>query len=323
MLDWMQGYLHQHDDENPLLSSQWLISDAVGMDRLGLYTSLDRPLSNEELDTLRTNVKRRSQGEPLQYILGKTWFRYIPIIVEKDVLIPRPETEVLVSEVLDHLPKPEKIRSLEYRMVDDEDDSRSISESGSSDGATSGRSPLNTSVTTDGSILVADIGTGSGCIACSLAYEHPDIHVYATDISKSALTLAKKNIDGLGFGSRVDLIECSMATGIEGLNGSFDAIVSNPPYIPTEELKELSKEVIDFEPRIALDGGSDGLDPFRELLIAGKDLLKEDGLLAVELHETTLDYAADLAEISGFHSIAIVKDLAGKDRILKCLKDSM
>lgn len=285
----MQGYLSQHGDERPLISARWLLSDATGLSNMQLYTSIDRPLSPDELDTLRENVKYRAAGEPLQYITGKTSFRHIELMVRKGVLIPRPETEVLVSEVLDNLP------SSKYNV----DDANAESQA-----------PF---------IRVADLCTGSGCIACSLAYENKDVEVVATDISSDCVSLAKENVKMLGLSDRVSVIESDLGDALEG---DFDVVVSNPPYVPTSVLAEIPQEVTVNEPLLALDGGSDGLKCFRRLAEWAYDSLKSDGFLAVELHETTLDAAADFAQQLGYARTKITKDLAGKPRILTAYKSS-
>ncbi len=311
ILEWMQGYLKSHNDPNPRLSSQWLISFATGLSRMELYTSFDRPLSSEELDCLRSAVKRRAAGEPLQYITGEAPFRYLTIKVSPGVLIPRPETEVLVSELLSVLPKPDKVRASEYLNE---------SATSSDDLSAGGDVVIATEPPSSGSeqpILVADLCTGSGCIACALAFEHPKIEVIATDISHGAVEQARANVLCHDLDERVDVIECDLGSGIDQkLMGSFDAVISNPPYIPTSELGALSNEVAGFEPKVALDGGQDGLDIFRRIMMWSLDALKDGGVVAVELHETKLDEARRAACDAGFVEVEIKRDLADKPRIL-------
>lgn len=288
MLEWMTGYLENHSDPDPVVSSRWLISDATGLSMMGLYTNLDRPLSPDELDTLRENVKKRAEGTPLQYITGKTAFRFIDIKIKPGILIPRPETEVLVSEVLARLPRDKFASSDESPETD---------------------------------ILVCDLCTGSGCVAVSLAHENPRLKVIATDISSGCVSLAKENTNDLDLDDRVEIIECDLAEGIDSSYiGTIDAIVSNPPYIPTDDLEKLPAEVEDFEPTLALDGGKDGLDVFRRISAWAIPALKQDGFLACELHEDTLDDAAKIALDDGFTSTEIVKDLGGRPRVLIAYK---
>lgn len=273
-LDWTRGYLERKGDENALLSARALLSFATGLTHLELYTMFDRPLSLSERDILREGVTRRGQGEPLQYISGRAPFRYLDVAVRPGVLIPRPETEVLVDEVL---------RSL--------------------DGVASP--------------LVADIGCGSGCIACSVATELPASTVWATDISLVACDLTQENVCACEVEERVHIIECDLDAGIpHELHGTFDVVASNPPYIPDAVMENLPHEVKDFEPELALAGGVDGLDVFRRLLVSAQRLLKPGGTLVVELHEGSLDGAKALACAHGFAEVRIVVDLAGKPRIL-------
>lgn len=289
MLSWMEGYLSDHGDSDPRVSSRWLVSDVVGLSFMELYTNLDRPLDPDELAELRAYVKRRAAGEPLQYIVGKTGFRHIDVIVREGVLIPRPETEVLVSEVLSRLPRDKHASGDE--ACEDPD------------------------------LLVADLCTGSGCIACSLAHENPRIKVIATDIASECVQLARENATSLGLESHVEVIASDLGEGIDpSLLGSLDAIVSNPPYVPTAVLSDVPPEVSAYEPTLALDGGEDGLDVFRRLAAWSKDALKPGGFLAVELHETTLDAAADIARSEGFAETTIVNDLNGLPRVLVATK---
>lgn len=286
MLSWMEGYLEDHGDTNPQISSRWLISDALGLSKMELYTKCDQPIEPAELDLLRAYVKRRAAGEPLQYITGKTFFRHVEVEVEHGVLIPRPETEVLVSEVLKRLPA--------CRFAADETGAIVANEAGEP-------------------IRVAEVGCGSGCIACSLAYENPMVDVSASDILPEAVSLTARNAEKVGVADRVHPVECDLGSA---LAGPFRAIVSNPPYIPTGIMSELPDEVSSHEPRIALDGGPDGLDVFRRLANWAYGALSHDGFLACELHETCLDEAARIAADIGFSSIDIVNDLVGKPRVL-------
>ena len=218
-LAWCREYLVHHDDENPKLSAEWLLAAATGLTRIELYMHFDRPLTMEERDVLRETLKRRGAGEPLQYISGEAAFRHIVVKTSRGVLIPRPETEVLVDVVLDGLADTDAPRVLE-------------------------------------------VGCGTGCIACSLAKE-AGAQVLATDISPEAVACAQANVEMLGFEELVEVVECDCVAEIAG---SFDCLVSNPPYIPTAELAELPHEVAGFEPRLALDGGPDGLAFFDRLI---------------------------------------------------------
>lgn len=339
-LEWTEGYLADKGDENPRLSAQWLLSEACGLSRTQLFVNFDRPLSEDERGVLRDYVRRRGAGEPLQYITGEVAFRHINAKVRPGVLIPRPETEVLVSEVLAALPTPgprdvawnpeaaeqerEAVAAVK-KALEEAGESVSPSENTESNeteedvvvGGDLGRPSSAGMDETRKSLLVADLCTGSGCIACSLAYEHPDVRVIATDVAPEAVALAKENTEALGLADRVAVLQCSLGSGIgEKRMGTFDAVVSNPPYVPTAVMAGIPREVADFEPTLALDGGADGLDLFRPLAQWAARALKPGGVLACELYEGHMDAARAVAEQAGFVDVHIVDDLTGRPRVL-------
>ena len=329
VLEWIEGYLVQHGDENARVSAQWLVADALGVSRMQLFLDGERPLTSDERSVLRDWTRRRGAGEPLQYITGETGFRHITIKVRPGVLIPRPETEVLVSEALALLPPaPKPQNALDGELL------RRLAELGGMDGGRigidgvrdEGDGGFEASEATAPScsvdeLLVADICTGSGCIACSIAFEHPNTRVIATDISRDAVVLASENASALGLDNRVEVYECDLGYGIDpGLSGLFDLVVSNPPYVPTGVLADMPREVGDFEPVLALDGGDDGLEVFRRLLDWCTSALVPGGAFAFELHETCLDDAAAAARSAGFSDVRIVRDLADRPRVLTARK---
>ena len=372
-LDWTVAYLERHGDEHPRQSAEWLLSHGCGLSRIQLYVSFERDLTLTERDWLRQAVARRGAGEPLQYITGDTAFRHITVKVRPGVLIPRPETEVLVSEVLAELPAPKRRVALDSTidawegdalieaaraeaaqqeaasappmspapasdgMLPEEQDepqappavfesfgSRAADEPEPDDAqpaAATVTAPAPAPAASDAALLVADIGCGSGCIACSLAQEHGDVRVIATDISDEALALARENVRSLGLDAVVRVIRSDLAASIpERYQGRLDAVVSNPPYIPTAVMESLSPEVAAFEPALALDGGADGLDVFRRLVPQALCFLKPGGVFACELHETCLDDAAAIAHAGGFSEVRTAKDLAGRPRVLVAKK---
>ena len=215
ILDWTTSYLERKGDEHPRISAQWLLCAVTGLSRVELYTHFDQPLSPEELAAMHKAIERRVAGEPLQYVTGDTAFRHIIVRCEPEVLIPRPETELLVDFVLDGLPR-------------------------AADGT-----PM--------PALVLEVGTGTGCIACSLARERAKTHVVATDVSPAAIALATRNRDALHLAPYVDIVPSDLAAGIDpALMGHFEALVSNPPYIPSAVIPTLPHEVEGFEPHLAL-----------------------------------------------------------------------
>lgn len=293
-LDWTEGYLERNGDESPRLSAQWLLSEATHLSRIDLYVNFDRPLSRDERDVLRGWVRRRAQGEPLQLICGKAPFRYLSLSVRQGVLIPRPETEVLVSEALGEL---DLSTTVDHMLSSDDGELLSPS---------------------DPEMLRAlDLCTGSGCIACALASEYRAMEVLALDVSDEACALASENVVELGLDERVSVVKSDLFSALdESDEGTFDLIISNPPYIPHALVTTLEAEVLDFEPALALDGGDDGLSFFRCIIDRAPRYLKPDGVLAVELFEESLIEAAVLARKAGFDRVRIASDLAGRDRVL-------
>ena len=332
-LEWTVGYLERSMCENPRLSAEWLLASACKMRRVELYVNYERPLSQLERDLFRDYIKRRVAGEPLQYITGEVGFRHISLKVSQGVLIPRPETEVLVSEALALLPAPDRVCALDSRISETGEfldrkepvkgeflDGEVLVEDTNANADTTDTTDATNKASTnreDTTLLVADIGTGSGCIACSLAYEHPRVHVIATDISPAALKLARENVSALNLGSRIEVLESDLGENVPAqLLGTFDLVVSNPPYIPHAQLAEIPGEVTNFEPALALDGGEDGLVIYRRLLLWCMRALKPGAAFAFELHEDTLEIAAHEALQAGFSDVGIVNDLAGRARVL-------
>lgn len=377
ILDWCEGYLANKGDVSPRHAAQYLLGEAMGLSRIELYTNFDKPLTDEERSTMRTWVARRGAGEPLQLICGTAPFRHMVLEVAPGVLIPRPETEVLVSEVLALFPPPKQISAHAFEDlsavsgqsegVEDSVSEIPVVEIGSiskemssevlaagigsapersetfalKDGVQSSQSQIDgvkqddettaTGIASEmdsGSkpeaIRVIDLCTGSGCIACALATEHPNMEVLALDIAPEALALAQRNVEAQGVADRVSVRESDLlsAVVVDSKNkSSFDVIVSNPPYIPSQVVDTLDAEVSDYEPRLALDGGADGLDLFRRFIGDAYSLLKPGGVLAVELFEESLDQARSIAFDNGFSEARIVQDLTNRPRILIANKD--
>jgi release factor glutamine methyltransferase len=308
-LEWTTNDLARSSEKNPRLAAQWLLCAATGFERIELYTRFDQPLSSEERAKLRQAIERRRAGEPLQYILGKAPFRHLDIKVRSGVLIPRPETEVLVDLVL----KWEQNSRGEHCAPAENDNPTPRQP----------RADSNSSACCPARII--DLCTGSGCIALSLVHEHPSCHVTAIDIDPAAVTLAQENAATLAPDalSRLTIQQGDLATELlsdSSNHAAFDVIVANPPYIPSAILSELPQEVAAFEPQLALDGGADGLDLFRRIVEQATILLKPGGLLAVELHEDTLDRAATIAKNAGFNQVEVHPDLTQRPRFLTAEK---
>lgn len=269
VLTWTTGHFEKKDVDAPRLTAELLLGHVLGCTRVRLYVDLDRPLTAEELATYRGLIGRRIQGEPTQYLVGEKHFYNRTFVVDARVLIPRPETELLVDEVLQHLPPQAPSR-------------------------------------------VLDLCTGSGCIALSLAAERPYASVWAVDLSTDALDVAKLNAERLGVGPRVTLREGDLFRGLPE-DARFDVIVSNPPYVASGELAGLQREV-QREPRLALDGGDDGLVLIRRLVAEAPRWLKAGGHLAMEIGETQGPATLALLQAAGFEDARIVRDLERHDR---------
>jgi len=254
----------------PRFEAEVLLAATLGLDRLRLYTDFDRPLGVDELGRYREAIRRRRAGVPAAYITGHREFWSLDFLVDERVLVPRPETELLVAEVL---------------------------------ATASPTGPF------------AELCTGSGCVACALAEERPEALVDATDLSPGAVTVARENAARLGLAARVTVYEGDL-DGPLPAGRRYAALVGNPPYVPTAELASLPPEV-QAEPRLALDGGPDGLDPIRRILALAPDRLLPGGVLALELDPRQAPIVAgELGRRALGVEGVIHRDLAGLARVV-------
>jgi release factor glutamine methyltransferase len=255
-------------------------------------------------------VKRRGQREPLQHIVGSTSFCGFEVAVNRHVLIPRPETELLAEagwEFLQkhppsniQLPTPSERRASEFRSSRRE-------EAHSQNG--------NQSLLTSAATAALDFGTGSGCIAIALAAKCPAAQVVALEISAEALGLAKANARRNGVGDRIEFV-CGDGFGALKPEGHFDLIISNPPYIPSGEIQSLQPEVRDFDPSGALDGGTDGLDFYRRLATEAAAFLKPDGKIMLEFGDGQAAAVKNLFAAQMWIVEAVREDYSQRQRIL-------
>jgi release factor glutamine methyltransferase len=248
MIQWATGYFKEKEVDSPRLTIELMLAHVTGLSRMNLYMSFDKPLNPTELDALRPMVKRRGKREPLQYILGTTNFFGLELALTPAVLIPRPETELLVEFTL------HRLRELKRH---------------------------------EEALRVLDIGTGSGCIALALAKHLPAAHVVGVDVSADALAVARMNAARLGlanveFHERDILTVQSTSSGDEQFD-PFDVIISNPPYISAGDMNDVEPEVADFEPRFALTDERDGLTFYRRFADVFSTMLSERGFFAVEI----------------------------------------
>ncbi len=269
--------------ENARLDAELLLADVLGIRRLELYTQFDRPVAAEELARFRAFVRRRLKHEPLQYITGDVQFRGLRLGVDRRALIPRPETEVLVGVVLEHL------RSARQR-----------------DAATQG-------------IRVLDLGTGSGAIALALLAEADATCAVATDASLDALALARENADALGVADRLELRHGDLWACIRA-DERFDAIVSNPPYVDAAEAPTLAPEVREWEPADALFAARGGLAVLERIVARAAAHLAPGGLLALELGLGQADtIAAGIGATGAFETPRVTRDLTDRPRIVSAV----
>lgn len=279
LLEWTTQYFDRKSVDSPRLSAEMLLAHVLGVPRIRLYTDYERRVADDHLAAYRELVRRASQQEPIAYLTGKAPFFSLELEVTPSVLIPRPDTETLVENVV------QLCRS------------------------TAGfEAPR-----------VLDLCTGSGAIALAVASRVKNAVVVATDVSPHAIAVAKRNTERLGLTSRIvfhigDLFDAIAATP-EAL--PFDLILANPPYIPSADISHLDASVRDFEPHLALDGGPDGMAFHRAILAACETRLRPNGRVYLEMQFDQGPALADLARSHPFLAdVRVLKDAAGRDRVL-------
>lgn len=268
------------DISNSENEAVWILESVLGLDRLMLHLRKNESVEEPVRRRAMALFERRASREPLQYVLGMQEFCGLDFHVTPDVLIPRPETELLVEVVT-------------QTCAD-------ISEA-----------------------LIADIGTGSGCVAVALARALPKARLYATDCSPQVLALAQENAKRHGVQNRVTFVTGNLLDPIQllGLQRQLDVIVSNPPYIPDADLAALQPEIRLFEPRLALDGGNDGFVFHRRLVREAADFLKSDGLLAIEVGQGQARHVSALAQDGeNYYNVRTFLDMAGIKRVVSARK---
>lgn len=271
-----------------------LLGMATGYDRLALHTRTATPLAPEQVQAFLALMERRAKREPLQYIVGHQEFMGLDFEVTPAVLIPRADTEILVETVLDA----EEDRAAERRAGRDAEESAE-------------NEPL----------WVADIGTGSGAIAITLAAFLPYVRVVAVDLSEEALAVARRNAEAHGVADRITFLCGDGLAPLEPYRGKLHYLVSNPPYIQAEEVLTLEPEVRDWEPRMALTPGEDGLYWYRLFAERAHDFLLPGGMLALEVGMgQSQDVVSLLAESGNWQPALIRSDLGAIERVVFALK---
>ena len=259
---------------NSKLDSEILMAETINKDRKYILLNSNHYLSKKDLNFYNTLIKQRSLGKPIAYLTKKKSFWNSEFLITNDVLIPRPDTELIVENVLSLTKQKNKINIL-------------------------------------------DIGVGSGCILISILKERKNIYGTGIDLSKKCLNLTKMNAIKLKVSSRLKLYK----SDVDKFNlGKYDLIVSNPPYIKTSNIKYLEREVTKFEPKLALDGGLDGLSEMRKVIKKSSELIKKNGKLILEIGFDQKNKVINLLKKEGFYIDSTQKDLANNDRCIVSTK---
>ncbi len=286
LIAWMADAFKKKGLDRPRLLAEDLLAHVIGSTRLKLYTDPERLASEDERAQLRDLVQRALKHEPVQYLVGREHFFGLQMKVDRRVLIPRPSTQTIVEEVLQH----------------------ARAQSG---GVAKGEG-----------ILIADICTGSGCIAIALLKNLPAARAVAADLSADALAVATENAHTHQVADRLDLLQGDLLTPlaqhpVARAERSLRYLVSNPPYIPDHEWDAVEPNVKDHEPHLALRGGTDGLDFIRTVFTSGTPLLQPGGVIAVEVATSHAEAAADLARAqSRLRDIRIIADCDSLPRVI-------
>ena len=262
-----------------------LLTMACKIDHTYYYMHIDEEMPEELQHEVEVLIKKRAERVPLQYITGEQEFMGMTFHVNSNVLIPRQDTECLVELAVEDIRNRKTQNRCESNNTADQKNEQKVK--------------------------VLDLCTGSGCIGISVAKLCPDTEVTLADISEGALSVAKKNAQNLDAG--VTLIKGNL---FENIEGRFDYILSNPPYIPSEVIEGLMPEVKEHEPRLALDGEADGLSFYREIINEAPDYLNPDGRIYFEIGAEQGEDLTHLMNERGFSEVKVHKDLAGLDRIV-------
>lgn len=277
------NYLREKGVDNPRLSAEVLLAFHLRIDRVGLYLNLDQPLHEREVTAYRELIKRRLNREPIQYMTGIQEFWSLDFAVGPQVLIPRPETELLVEQVL-------SLRD-EERLTKSEN------------------------------LRILDLGTGCGVLAVTLARELEGASVWASDVSAEALAIAKINAKKHGVEEKIEFLLSDMWKGLIDSSLVFDVIVSNPPYIASDHISLLAPEVRDHEPRSALDGGEQGMRFIKEIIKEAPKYLNAGGWILLEMDPEQTVISMELMDKNNdYIEKRRIKDYSGHYRVVMARK---
>ena len=260
--------LKQNKTPNPHLDSEMLLSNSIKRDKKHIILNPKEHLNSEQAETFKNLIERRKKGEPVAYLINQKEFWKDKFFVNKNVLIPRPDTELIIEQVIKIYSKDSQLQAL-------------------------------------------DIGTGSGCILLSILKERPNFYGTGIDISKQSINVSKLNAKQLNLTSRVKFFHSSVDNFIIG---KYDLIVSNPPYIKLLNLKYLEKDVIKFEPKLALSGGFDGFSKIRNVINKASSLIKKNGKFVLEIGFNQKNKVKKILKEEGFYINKAIKDYGNNDR---------
>jgi len=262
--------LKKNKTPNPQLDSEVLLSNLIKRDKKYIILNPKDILSPEQAEKFKNLIERRKKGEPVAHLINKKEFWKDEFFVDKDVLIPRPDTELIIEQVLKIYSKNSKLQ-------------------------------------------VLDIGTGSGCILLSLLKERINFYGTGIDISKKSINVSKLNAKQLNLTNRVKFFHSS----VDNFKlGKYDLIVSNPPYIELIKLKYLEKEIVNFEPKLALSGGFDGFSEIRKVISKAKTLIKKNGKFILEIGFNQKNKVRKILKDEGFYVNKAIKDYGNNDRCI-------
>jgi len=262
--------LQKNKISNPQLDSEVLLSSSIKRDKKHIILNPKEFLSSKQLDKFKSLIERRKKGEPIAYLINKKEFWKDEFFVNKDVLIPRPDTELIIEQVLKIYSKDEQLQ-------------------------------------------VLDIGTGSGCILLSILKERPNFYGTGIDISKKSINVSKFNAKQLNLMNRVKFFHSS----VDNFKiGKYDIVVSNPPYIKLLDLKYLEKDIVNFEPKLALSGGLDGFSKIRKVISKVRTLIKKNGKFILEIGFNQKDKVKKILKEEGFYVNNAIKDYGNNDRCI-------
>ena len=281
LIQWATAYFDRHHIDSPRATAEILLAHAIGSKRIDLYLHYDQPLNSDELNCFKALIKRRINREPVAYIVGHKEFWSIDLEVNRNVLIPRPETECLVEKALESL------------AADSDPENKSILE----------------------------LGTGSGAVIIALASENSQHSYLGTDISSDAIEVARRNARRHGLDAKIRFMVANWFAPLDKKAGIFDLIVSNPPYIKTQDLKRLQPEIHVYEPVAALDGAKDGLRCLRHIIQCAYLYLKPTGALLLEIgHDQQAPLKQIIDACGQYEDVQFYRDYSGYDRIVSMRK---